>query len=351
LERYNLIVPPDTQWFLNSKEALANSGLPTPKCEIVELAECGADASLCCALCRDTSTGKEFLIPTACEGARGRWFQEQCTRIYEALSVQRLPFVLKMQQTFGGAGTYIIHTETDRKKLIQDFRDGILRRLLSSITKANAHLRPGTLLLSELVAEPIGDYGLTFFVTDNGSEPIFLAASEQITDNNKAWIGSTINYSRQQELEDKFGPLVQSIASWLRRYGYIGPAGADVLETRKLISAETPRPVEDGFSQFHIVDLNVRTSGSLCLPLLRGHFASRGLYSASSFSISVQKKREAFIEIFREEFEAGRMCILSWYDDLHSEISLADVAVGAKDEHQLKVAVQSIRDATDEVTF
>ncbi|KAK2053358.1 hypothetical protein LY76DRAFT_609200 [Colletotrichum caudatum] len=383
LEGYNLIVPPDTHWFLNSKAALARSGLPTPRATVVELDGLADEARLCCAPCADAA-GAGFVIPPACAGPRGRWFAAQRDRILAALASRPLPFVLKNQQTFGGAGTYVVGTEEERGRLVADLRGGLLRRLLSSVTEANAHLRPAALILSDLVEDPVGDYGLTFFVTDaDGGDPIFLAASEQLTDGANAWIGSTIDYARQDELKSKFGPLVKKIAAWLRSHNYVGPAGADVLETAppKDGNPQTNGRTTDGltadgqetncqrqktnghntngdhagpeedFSHSHIVDLNIRTSGSLCLPLLRRHFTSRGLMSGSSFSISCRQGRDDFIASFRDDFAAGRMCIVSWYEDPATGASLADVAVGAEDERGLRRAMQRVRDATEEVTF
>ncbi|KAF4776325.1 solid-state culture specific ATP-grasp domain-containing protein [Colletotrichum scovillei] len=334
LESYsNLIFPPETHWFLNSKAALALSGLPTPKTNILKVDGLAGDAWACCSSCS---------------------------------SSQPLPFVLKNQQTLGGAGTYIINTENKRQKLVQDFRNGVLRKLLSAVTESNAHLQPAALIVSDVVEDPVENYGLTFFVTDDGNEPIFLAASEQMTDGDSAWIGSTINYRRQEQLEKKFGLLVKRVATWLRGYGYVGPAGADVLETT---SSTAPYSKTNGvangasttishsvngasdFSDFHIVDLNVRTSGSMCLPLLRTHFTTCGLWSASSFSISYKDSRDAFIESFRSEFETGRMCVISWYDDTDTGCGLADVAVGAEDVDELRTAMKRVRDLTEQVTF
>ncbi|KAJ0166366.1 hypothetical protein CTA2_7575 [Colletotrichum tanaceti] len=407
IDAYDLVVPTDTHWFVNSKAALARSGLPTPRSTILELDGVADEARACCGPCADTDTdtdtdaaAEEFVIPETCAGSRGAWFARQSGRILAALEAHPLPFVLKNQQTFGGAGTYMVRTEEQRAGVVDDLRGGVLRKLLSSVTPSNRHLRPAALVLSDLVEDPVGDFGLTFFVTDDGGDPIFLAASEQLTDGHNAWIGSTINYGRQHELERKFGPLVKRIASWLRSHDYVGPAGADVLETR-------PKPATNGhgtdghgqngcdsngqkpnghktnghktnghktnghhnttqnghtngthpdnpdadFSNFHVVDLNIRTSGSLCLPLLRTHFTSRGLMSASSFSIGCAQGRDAFIADFADDFAAGRMCVVSWYEDPDTGASLADVAVGAEDEAGLRRAMQRVRDATDTVTF
>ncbi|KAM0272196.1 hypothetical protein ACHAQH_008819 [Verticillium albo-atrum] len=350
LEGYDLIVEPDVHWFVNSKDALAKSGLPTPKCEVIELEGHGGEQRGCCDVCvGGDGESEEFVIPAACEGARGKWFSGESERVLRKITERKLPFVLKNQQTFGGAGTYVVRTEEERERVVDDLREGVLRKLLSSVTQDNVHMRPGALILSDLVDEPIGDYGVTFFVTEEGSEPIFLAASEQMMGEGNAWIGSTINYQRQEQLKKKFGKLVKEVATWLRSHKYVGPAGADVLETAS--ASVMDEGVDDDLSRYHIVDLNVRTSGSLALPLMKTHFTSRGLENASSFSISTKHSREDFIELFREDFEAGKMCILSWYQDRDSGTSLADVAVGAKTPEGLKKDTQRVRDATDEVTF
>lgn len=41
---------------------------------------------------------------------------------------------------------------------------GFLNRLLSAVNADNSHLEPATMLLSDLVQDFTGDYGITFFV-------------------------------------------------------------------------------------------------------------------------------------------------------------------------------------------
>ncbi|KAF2236781.1 hypothetical protein EV356DRAFT_522160 [Viridothelium virens] len=344
LDQYPLIVPLDKHWIINSKGVLANSGLPTPKAEVIETSGHSQEADLCCADCQ---SGNTIFIPPSCNGVRGKWLNEQSDRIISAIRQRPIPFVLKNQQTFGGAGTYMVKNEEDREKVIKDFSSDLNHKMLSQITAENHHLKPGAVILSDLVSDPIGDYGLTFFVTDRG-DAIFLAVSEQMIDENSAWVGSTINYSRQDALEKRFAPIMNQIAQWLHSYDYYGPAGADILET-----AGKPRNGELNSSnpELHIVDLNVRTSGSMCLPLMKGHFQRRGLRSASSFSIVVKESRESFIKRWQKEFESGRMCILSWYEDPKGVESIGDVVVGAEDEKTLQQEIERVRKTTDEVTF
>jgi hypothetical protein len=131
LERYNNVVPLETHWFLNSKRALADSGLPTPKCVAVTVDGFPTDAQSCCDICIGSGLNG-FVIPEDCAGARGTWLKEQSLRLYEALKSHPLPFVLKNQATFGGAGTFIAKTEEERQKIVEDLGKGFLSRLLSA---------------------------------------------------------------------------------------------------------------------------------------------------------------------------------------------------------------------------
>ncbi|KAJ9136950.1 Solid-state culture specific [Coniochaeta hoffmannii] len=348
LEGLPLTVPLETTWYLNSKAALADSKLPTPRMDVVEVSGFCAEASECCEVCVKDGAGEHF-VPVGCSGARGKWIKAEEKRILDAVRRKPVPFVLKNQQTFGGAGTWVVNSEEDKTDLLETLSgaDGVLRKMLARVTQPNHHLKPATIIISDMVKDPIGDYGITFFVTDKG-DAIFLGASEQMTDSNNSWIGSTIKYTHQDALREQFDPLVRRTAAWLAEKGYYGPAGMDVLESGTPGQTDSHTGEE---TAYHIVDLNVRTSGSMCLPVMRGHFTKLGLNCASSFSLTVKGSREEFIEISREDFESGRMCILSWYHDLRTNKSIGDVVIGGSDEADLQKRMKRVRDLTEEVVF
>lgn len=50
-------------------------------------------------------------------------------------------------------------------------------------------------------------------------------------------------------------------------------------------------------------------------------------------------------------FDKGQACILSWYQDLSTGVSLADIALGGKDECSLHELMRKVRESTDDVTF
>ena len=239
----------------------------------------------------------------------------------------------------------MISSVEDLEELKSALSDQILPKLLSQVNSANAHLKPATLILSEMINDPVGDWGLTVFVTNTG-ESIFLAVTEQVVDSTKAWIGSTISYAAQDILKQKFTPIMQKIGSWLYQYGYYGPCGADILEvTSKNDGSNRPTSLK-------IVDLNVRTSGSLVLGLLRGHFSRRrDLHEASSFAVNAKISRESFIASFERPFREGTMVIASWYEDTESEASYGNVIIGAQNKQILEEEMAKVKEITSEIHF
>lgn len=332
------VVDSDRIWWLNSKEALARSGLPTASAKVVDVEGCCPAAGNCCEVCEGVGEDGDVVVPVGCTGPRTRWVGEQSMRILTAIEKHPLPFVFKNQQTFGGAGTYVVTKGRERSKLVEEMTSGgILRRMLSHVNQENQHLKPGTVLLTDMVKDPISNVGLTLFITEAG-EGIFLGGSEQIIDHTSAsWIGSIITYSHQVHVEKKHRALLDKVSTYLHIEGYIGTAGIDVLET------------QDG--DFSILDMNVSTSGSLCLPLLRGHFTSRGFDSASSISVTVSQSRAEFCEYWRAPLESGQMCIIAWYEDDHAKKGFGDLVVAGEDENGLQDMLKKVRAVSEQVTF
>jgi hypothetical protein len=58
-----------------------------------------------------------------------------------------------------------------------------------------------------------------------------------------------------------------------------------------------------------------------------------------------------FIKEFQGGFEAGRICILSWYQDQKIRLSLGYIALGAENLTALKEDMQRIQDTTESVTY
>jgi hypothetical protein len=360
LEGYPLTHDLETHFFLNTKAALARSGLPTPKADIIETEGCPPAANACCRLCAETAPDPSLLpsILSQCTGPRGQWLTAQTTRILAAIRARPIPFVFKTQQAFSGIGTWLVTSPEKKSQLLADLagcgtgtphptkskEEGLLARLLPLVTPQNAHLAPTAVLLTDLVPNPTGDYALVFVVTSSG-EAHFLAAAEQLLTPEGGWLGSTVDYRRQEELRRRFEGVLRRIAAWVVREGYVGFVGADVLVTGEGGAGGN----EEG--GLFVVDVNVRTTGSLPLPLLRGHFTERGLMCASGFSVKVRGSRRGFIARWRGLFEEGRMVILGWYEDPWTGMSSGSVVVGGEDRRRLGELMRAVSENTDEVTF
>lgn len=315
----------------------------SPDSVLLELNDYSVEPRFCCGVCR--SDENRLCIPSNCTGMRGEWLRRQIVRIMSILSAQQLPFVLKNQQTFGGGGTFVVSTHKDLSELQSTLSSRLLPKLLSQVNSSNAHLKPATLILSKLIKDPIGDWGLTFFVTKAG-QCIILALTQQVVDATKAWIGSTISYTAQGSLKQKFTPIMRTIGIWLSKYGYYGPCGADILETA------SGNNNSNGSTTLHIVDLNVRTSGSLVLGLMSHHFSEqRGLHEASSFSLNVNLSRESFVKRFESHFHEGKMVIVSWYQDPDSGLSFGNVVIGAQNRQSLESEIKKVKELASEIHF
>lgn len=239
----------------------------------------------------------------------------------------------------------MVSSPEDLAELKHTLATRTLRKLLSQVNSANVHLKPATLILSKMIKDPVGDWGLTFFVTRAG-ECVFLAVTQQVVDSTKAWIGSTVSYPAQENLKQKFTPVMQDIGAWLYKHGYYGPCGADILE------AAPGDNESDESTTLNIVDLNVRTSGSLVLGLMKGHFSERrGLHEASSFSVNVKMPRESFTNKFHDQFREGEIVIVSWYEDRDSGVSYGNIVIGAQDKRVLEKQASLVKELATEIHF
>ena len=70
------------------------------------------------------------------------------SRLSSQTSIQQLPFILQNRQTFEEGKTYVISSLEDLAEL---------PKLLSQVNAFNAHLKPTSLILSEMIRDPVGD--------------------------------------------------------------------------------------------------------------------------------------------------------------------------------------------------
>ncbi|KAJ5661386.1 uncharacterized protein N7484_000758 [Penicillium longicatenatum] len=292
------IVDPEIHYDLLSKRGLAYSGLPTPKTTIIE----------------SKSIDTEEQIDAEVE----RMIRE----IYD----RELPFIVKVPQTVGSLGTFIIRTEAQRQSAIAVLQTEV-RKMLQEVTPLNEHLVPCSLAIQEFI--PGETMGLTMFITQRG-RAIFNGCCNQALDNDGLWSGGTMSYPEQPELERRFSGIINQVAIFLHSKGYYGPAGVDIIVS------------EDG-SQL-VIDLNVRVTGSYSLGCLRSHFVGRGLSEALLYSFSPRCLQHEFRKHFEKEFLDGSFVLVTWTSDLPGGSSLALVCIGAADREQLKASASRLED-------
>ena len=228
--------------------------------------------------CKDCNTGIE----------------KEVKRIKDFLNQPDVPYVLKLTQSLSSVGTMIPKDESERKPLV-DKIGTYLEEYLPRITKDNAHLYTTTLVVSDFIK---GDtMALNFYIKRDGS-PVFLGACHQQSTGESGRQATAITYASQEKLEPKYRKVLENVGQVLRKEGYWGPVGADIME----------HP-DDG--TLFVIDLNVRMPLSLVLYALRTHFTSKGLGMSIAYEcIMLSLSRDELEEKFEKEFSEARIVLL-----------------------------------------
>lgn len=295
LEHLPHVVDPEVHYDLLSKRGLANSGLPTPETTVIDT----------------------ILNPNKTHDPHE--LNEEICRMITPISEQALPFVVKVPQAVGGLGTFLIKTETERKRATECLR-GELPQMFQDFNPQNKHLHPCCLVVQKFV--PGETVAISFFVTQKGGGE-FMACWGQVFCEQGIWAGGSICYTEQHKLERKYAAIIDQITRFLHKRGYYGPAGADVLT--------------DANGTHLIVDLNVRVTGAYSFGCLRGHFERRGLSFARLYSFTVHCNQSDFRRNFQKEMTDGSLVILTWTSDLPDGSSMASINIAAPDRAGLEI--------------
>ena len=321
------VVSPDLHYELLSKQGLAESGLKTPKCGIVDFDSIAPAVASCCAACRNYGCS-DLIEDDACVGFRKAWRDQQIRSTVGILRAKSLPYVVKLQQAMGGSGTLWVRTDKELAEVTWYIGEVYLRKFLPRLDATNLHLKPVNLILSDIVD---GDtWAVSWFVKKTG-EFVFIGCSMQAWSDERHWTGSRIVYSEQAALARRMSPTLRSVSEFLHRKGYYGPVGIDV--------------VEDGQGEQYVVDLNVRTASSSLLGSLRGHFVSRGLDHAGLLLVRFGMRRREFRERMNAEMAAGRIVIVGWFEQ-NASLSSARIVVGAEDGGSLAELIDKLEEAS-----
>jgi hypothetical protein len=278
LEKCNLLVSLDVHYEILSKRGLATSDLPFPKYVLLDFRTHG----------QVTDFEKKLYSQT----------------VYEVIQECELPFVVKLQQTISGYGTFIVDNEDVRFDTLTHLKS-IVPELLRRVIVENIHLYPATVVLYESIPS---DRSMTvsFFVRPNGEAP-FISGTWRNFDSESDLGGCIVNYSEQDRIEGEVSGLLDRVAKFVHSKGYYGPVGIDVLKKNT--------------GELVIVDLKVRTCASHVMGLLRGHFEERGLqWAGLKESVKVPFTRTEFTEVVRQEMTKGLLVIVAWYEDRKVEV-------------------------------
>lgn len=295
-------IHPDVHYDLLSKRGLALSNLSMPKTAII-----------------DPAWSPDVFLKD------GVSLDAEIERILTLIDSHRLPFVLKMSQTFAGLGVLKLCKEEDRSAARTRLRSW-LQLVLRWITPSNQHLQPCSLILQEFIQGSA--VSLSLFVTRKG-RAFFVACCDQLFDADGQWAGGKISYKKQPALEKEYSEISANIARFLHEKGYHGPAGADVMT--------------DEFGNQYVVDLNVRLTGTHNLGPLRGHFTQRGLWEAMAMKCNFRRSQEAFERDFDTELRNGSMIIMGWVRNETKDHGCVGFTLGGEDPSSLQELSQKIR--------
>ncbi|CAM6084068.1 unnamed protein product [Calypogeia fissa] len=293
LENQPQVINPEVLWELLSKRGLAVSGVPTPKAVLVEL-----------------------------DSQRENSEDDYVRRGLGLLRHRPLPYVVKVNQTIGGYGTFVITTEEERSEVLEDFESAVLPNLLEMVKPENRHMRPETLVVTDYVPSN-ESMGIAFFVRKSG-EAIFISGSVQKFTNQHHYDGSMIDFSAQESFAAEYTGIMNEVADFLHRKGYYGPAGVDLLKDEKT-------------GKSYVVDLNVRIPGSIVVGLLSDHFTKRGLnWACMEEDLKLPFKREEFLERMENDISEGRLIIVCWHEEWEAGGAIGSFLLGAETEEKLQ---------------
>jgi hypothetical protein len=319
------VIDPDLHYQLLSKRglALAKDSFPTPHSQFFDLCcehpECKQDLLRGAVFCRKFPSEEEL----------DEWYD----KTIKSISALKVPFVLKAQQSAGSHGTFIVKTEQQHGDLIAKL-PALLKYNRVRTNKKNIHLRPATLIVSDLVNVSTGgrnNWGLTFFVMRDGSVG-YIGCGEQDMDEQNLWLGASITFSHQDEYQERFAEIMSNVCIFLHRQGYYGPVGIDVLE--------------DVDGKLWVVDMNVRPPGSLVLGLLRSFLEkARGFDYARIVAIKeFNINRDALYAKFANEFSEGRIILNAWVDDEETRGGWATLVIAGENKAAVNTLSSKLED-------
>jgi hypothetical protein len=315
-------IDPDLHYEILSKRGLAQSTITTPECQILDL---GTDNQI-----YEQQLGHQQK-PSPRNPLQDEVIQKWKQNVLEAILTRPLPFVVKLQQTIFGQGTFINKTSKARSDLVSRL-PAMLQHNLSRTNVSNLHLRPATFIVSDFVTCSTNaniSYAITFFLRRD-STPDFICCVAQNMSDDDCSEGASITFSDQNRLERHFSTTIHDFARYLNSKGYYGSVGIDVLEDVK--------------GKQWVVDMNVRPPGSLILGLLRGFLAyERGFDESQLISVlKTTKSKGEVLKLFRNEVADGSIIIIAWFDDVKNGVSWSSFVISGETKADVKCLAKKL---------
>ena len=310
LDGHTCILDQEKHYRLMSKRDLALSDLPSPKTKVF-------DGHLTAEEARDDDK-----------------VEQEVERFVQAVRSEALPFVIKFPQSVTGQGVWFIGDEEKRESWMELLRKEV-GSMIRSLNLENEHLNVVSLLFQQLVVDGRTN-NMSLFITPKG-RAVFVSCCEQIIDSAGIWKGSTIDYERQQELEEEFTPLMKRVAAHVYKQGFTGGMGFDVMTDQR--------------GDQLVVDMNVRLTGDFFMGPLRSHYKSRGMrYSYFISPLVFAGNRDSFEKIFGAELQAGQMIIIGWcrgkVRGLGSTYSVCSFSIGGESMEDMLSLGEQVYGAT-----
>ncbi|KAK7954417.1 solid-state culture specific protein [Apiospora saccharicola] len=282
---------PDEHYDLQSKRALALSGLPTPAATLIDFEPHPA-------------------------GWTGERLRNEIARAIEIIHKRSRPFVLKSNSSYGSKGVYLVHTQEDQAAMEVDICN-CLTADLPRLDSQNAQLHPFSLVLTDFL--PGDAVCVNFWVRCDGTAQ-FSSCCGQDFSTTGHWLGGAITYSQQQQLALTYSGIIGKTSQFLRSRGYHGPVGIDVMTD------------EAGMHQ--VVDLNPRLTGTWVLGCLRPHYSEHLLMDEACVLpfMNFKASRECFNSAFQEDLEIGKLIVLAWCSDPTTSHCFTSLAAGGRNK-------------------
>ena len=322
----NCFIGAKTQYKLLSKRALALSGLPVAKTEIVDINMCNIPNSEAHSRCVAFTT--EVLECATCSD----WIASELHRLLGMLFSRPLPFVVKTQQGMGGFGTWVCKSFEEKERAIKMLKKYLRTGLPKLIALPDwAALHPMSLIISEVL--PGETDAISFFSHKYGSVE-YVSCVSQSFDEEGHLAGGRIIYANEAAHEARSEALLSQLGKYLASKGYYGPAGIDALT--------------DHDGTLRIVDLNPRFPASFPLGVMRPHFDKRGFGVAQMVGpATFGCTRQELLDAFAEETKTGRLITLAWHeghDECKSMGSLVVAGEGIEEVEELVKKIMKFKD-------